>query len=101
MKLFFCYHIWEVEYRQILDYPGISFLEARLFHTSEDGEGIVLGRDREGKTRYFRFGCDHDYYEVLSVKERLELGLPGTLGACEHAYVCSKCGRKRLEDSSD
>lgn len=66
-----------------------------------DGTGIALVSEYwEGKVRYFKFGCQHDYSVTLSPEECRSRNIPH-YGNCYHVYECSKCKHVLAQDSSD
>jgi len=64
----------------------------------DDGEGYQI--IYEDQPRFFRLGCDHDYFEY-DREYANEHGLPYTSGRCYHNTVCTKCGHVGSYDSSD
>ena len=98
---FFTYSPTHVEYRQMYDaYPFTSpMVAAKLFHFS-DGTGVALSNEWwDEKVRYFKFGCDHSYNELMP-SECNKRGV-SHFGMCYHVYECDKCGHVMSQDSSD
>lgn len=100
---FFQYNPSKIEFRQLRDCgvkaeSGSPLVNARLYHFW-DGTGVAMMDDHwAGKIRFFAFGCDHKYQEVSGQTAR-DLGFRFT-GNCEHAYVCEKCGHRKMVDTS-
>lgn len=62
-------------------------------------DGFAMRNDYyEGKVRYYRVGCDHDYKE-LSVAEARKKG-HSHFGNCYHVTECAHCKRIFAYDSS-
>jgi len=97
---FFTYSPTHIEYRQM--YASIHsppMLAAKLFHFS-DGTGVALNNQPWAKkVRYFKFGCDHSYNELMP-SECNKRGV-SHFGMCYHVYECSKCSHVMSQDSSD
>lgn len=100
------YSFIKSEYRQMHlkgnDY--IPALQATLFFF-HDNTGIAVSKEsikEKGKynykqiSRFFAFGCDHDYQEIPWNREQFGPQYKGL-----HAMKCSKCGMLKSVDSSD
>ena len=103
---FFTYSPAFMEYRQMHDTlsdgtirHGSGMTAAKLFHFS-DGTGIAMSNTYwDEKVRYFKFGCDHKYIELMPSQCREE-GV-AHFGMCYHVYKCSECNHVMSQDSSD
>jgi hypothetical protein len=106
------YFVWmaeAIETRQIITSVNDAVYSARrgmyplmIFWMDTDpkqASGFAIRHDYyEGKIRYFRVGCDHDYGE-LSQKEARKRGI-AHFGNCYHVTECKKCGKILSYDSS-
>lgn len=65
-----------------------------------DGTGVAICTDYwGGKVKYYAFGCDHKYVELLP--EECKIRGIEHLGRCYHVDECQKCKRISTRDSSD
>lgn len=99
---FFTYSPASMEYRQIRDLPDgtrlTSLLACTMFNM-HDGTGYAMEHKLwDGKVKYYKYGCDHDYKE-LGVSESAEHGIQHYGQHC-HVYLCKKCNHLKQEDSS-
>ena len=97
---FFAYSPTHVEYRQMYDaHPFTSpMVAAKLFHFP-DGTGIAMSNEWwDKKVRYFKFGCDHSYAELMP-SQCNSRSIPHH-GMCWHVYECATCGHVMSQDSS-
>lgn len=79
------------EYRQLYRSSSGEQIKSMAVFLFWFGEcwGYGLASDYwKGKVKYYRFGCDHQGTEAV------------TIGNCLHRYTCPKCGRTQVIDSS-
>lgn len=83
----------------IIGNTRIEDMEVRVFGFS-DQTGYAIGSNRKnGKVRYFAFGCNHSYRNPT--EEEIQSGKAPRPGMCFHVSVCNKCGTVNTVDSSD
>lgn len=104
-SMFFTYSPKSMEHRQVFyDWDGNAlgekyWLSITMFHM-HDGTGFAMSSEwTDGKVRYFRFGCEHQY-RGLSQQECRDRGI-AHFGSCYHVSECGVCGHIKSIDSSD
>lgn len=100
---FFTYNWERSEYRQIhrlLEGGELARMVVAKLFFYWDGTGVAMeGNHRDGKVRFYAFGCAHSYIE-LGQKECRKRGIQH-MGRCWHVNECKKCGNIWSFDSSD
>ena len=83
----------------IIGNTRIEDMEVKVFGFS-DQTGYAIGSNRKnGKVRYFAFGCNHSYRNPT--EEEIQTGKTPRPSMCFKVSVCKKCGAVNTVDSSD